>query len=67
MQVLVKMERASGPSQGRLFSKYQLGAEDVVLRANVPELLDPNDGSSPGEDGCGDGEEVIEKAEDTRA
>ena len=39
----------------------------LYLRANVPELLDPNDGSSPGEDGCGDGEEVIEEAEDTRA
>ena len=66
MQVLVKMERPSGPSQGFLFRNISWVQKTLYLRANVPELRDPNDGSSPGEDGCGDGEEVIEEAEDTR-
>ena len=61
------MERASGPSQGILFRNISWVQKTLYMPVNVSELLDPNEGSSPGEDGCGDGEEVIEEAEDTRA
>ena len=61
-----RLQASSGESD-MFVLEFSWVQKTLYLRANVPELRDPNDGSSPGEDGCGDGEKVNEEAKDTRA